>query len=243
MDGGDCAQLCFAPPESQNFSNCTWELYTNDVCDEGCNNIYCASYKYASEFTNLFSHGEYITDLLHCANPDIPQEVANISLFDQFNCLIHSPQSMYLTKGIKYQEKQCQDWWIGDGYCDDSCRVDECLNDLNDCNLGCQDDICLQVYQAWLYFAGTTTYNVNRTIACRDWWPVAVSFLGVNASINCNQLVINADFNQDEYINFREFIMIGVQFVDPQWEQKSTQINCSSCVGMEHYNQIYVPNQ
>ena len=37
---GDCVQLCFSNP----VSNCSYDLFTNDICDEECNNKYCIGY-------------------------------------------------------------------------------------------------------------------------------------------------------------------------------------------------------
>ena len=45
-DGGDCVQLCFA----DEYTNCSYDLFTNDVCDEGCNNEYCSGYEWKSDF-------------------------------------------------------------------------------------------------------------------------------------------------------------------------------------------------
>ena len=35
FDMGDCDQFCFT------LTNCTHEMFLNDVCDEQCNNEYC----------------------------------------------------------------------------------------------------------------------------------------------------------------------------------------------------------
>ena len=45
-DLGDYVQLCFA----DKYTNCSYDLFTNDVCHQGCNNEYCAAYRWKSDF-------------------------------------------------------------------------------------------------------------------------------------------------------------------------------------------------
>ena len=47
FDNGDCLQLCFAP----ELGNCTYDKFTNDECDEGCDTKYCMEYQYGSDFS------------------------------------------------------------------------------------------------------------------------------------------------------------------------------------------------
>ena len=44
-DYGDCVQLCFSP-----YTECSWDLYSNDVCDSECDVAYCSLYWTNSDF-------------------------------------------------------------------------------------------------------------------------------------------------------------------------------------------------
>ena len=43
------------------------------------------------------------------------------------------------------------------------------------------------------------------------------------------------DFNDDYFINFREWIAVGGDSYYEE-EAKPRQLNCSECVGMQYYN-------
>ena len=73
----------------------------------------------------------------------------------------------------KYDEFDCIDTMINDGACDDACQTDECLNDINDCNLECIDDYCSLIYRYWGYLIGNNDqiYAANYSVVCNQWVP------------------------------------------------------------------------
>ena len=104
-------QLCLA----EELSNCTLDLYSNDVCDPECDTIYCMRYIYGTEtFSNPATltrdNGTlYAADAYHCeyivtedAYPRCNESTASESIYIDRNV----PQDKY---------KLCQLNWIGDG--------------------------------------------------------------------------------------------------------------------------------
>ncbi len=63
-------QLCWTNPE---FTNCSWDKYTNDKCDEGCSNQYCTGTIWGSNMQRFV----YSADRHHCPAQDWLQQ--NIS--------------------------------------------------------------------------------------------------------------------------------------------------------------------
>ena len=127
--------------------------------------------------------------------------------------------------------------------CDDACRIDECLQDNGDCDSeGCQDDICSQMYQGWLVFVGSEYHKLNHTIFCKEKAPLLISVLRLNGFggleddiDNCDDILDTYDFNKDNYINFREAVVI-ISSLGNSADEKSKQLNCSTCTGMQYYN-------
>jgi len=67
----------------------------------------------------------------------------------------------------------------------------------------------------------------------------------VGAEDLCQLLMVMSDLNDDSHINFREFTFIVMTFAKSGGFGQVSQaigVNCSSCVGMEHYNAIYIRN-
>ena len=64
----------------------------------------------------------------------------------------------------------------------------------------------------------------------------------IDDDVNCNQTMYAADFNGDDWMNFREFVVVALTiFQDESVDlDKAISANCSSCVGMENYNVKYV---
>ena len=116
----------------------------------------------------------------------------------------------------------------------------ECLYDDGDCDGKCIDDLCQEMYTLWLFFlskAGETVYSANHSIACQVGWPIAQALLeGLPEGDQCSDTLIASDFNQDNRINFREFVSVVNYFTRDDEGGKPRQVNCSSCLGMEHYN-------
>eukprot|EP01083_Nonionella_stella_P017682 49529_1 len=243
-DLGDCVQLCFA----EEYTNCSWELYTNDVCDDGCNNKYCKQYKWSSDFrwaitkAKVNSKGESIehsADFHHCQDEGSLATPLNVLNMSKDAC--DWSVSTYVDTGR--DAHYCPVEWIGDGLCDDACRTDACLQDSGDCELGCLDDICSQIYQTWNLFPGTSTYLVHHSIVCTDWLPLAILLVANNENMNeftpenCLQKIADTDHNNDKHMNFREFVQFGYEiFMDSFGMSKPRQVNCSACIGMEYYN-------
>eukprot|EP01083_Nonionella_stella_P081792 225519_1 len=223
-DGGDCLQLCFANPE---LTNCTWDKYTNDRCDAGCDNMYCRGTIWGSNLERFL----YSADGHQCEGERVVSR--NVS-----QC--KSSQSIYIDSSNDKIYGQCEPIWISDGFCDDSCRTDECNQDAEDCHLGCVDDYCHQIYQGWsLLMSMIDTENdhkFNYTSMCANLWDLAVHYLEIEDDVDCRMAAENADYNEDGYLNFREFVTVGIQVIASQWYEKSTQVNCSACVGMDVYN-------
>lgn len=141
---------------------------------------------------------------------------------------------------LLFQNLQCDDVYE-QGVCDDACRTDECLYDGDDCSLGCVDDTCKQIYQFWLYLsylAGIgSEHKLDHDTACIKAWPLAVDQLEIEeAPGNCHEILAQVDYNNDTYINFREFVVIVAADLSGGHASKAMQINCSQCIGVEYYN-------
>eukprot|EP01083_Nonionella_stella_P043973 118605_1 len=253
-DGGDCVQLCFA----KSFSDCTWDLFENDVCDAECDNSYCAGYHYGSSFVSANgvhktvngTYGEYTADNHWClskvSNADNLDEkyqsTSNLSCWESF---IYNEYKDAHQDETQWPMSKCMDWWIGDGLCDDACRTDSCLHDNGDCELRCLDDTCHLIFNLWSYLNPTGEDLVPTAMACADFWTVAQTLFEIDESWNCTELVMGVDYNEDKHMNFREFVVLALTnfrefqriYSDGGWQRnKGPQVNCSSCVGMQHYN-------
>eukprot|EP01083_Nonionella_stella_P052304 138820_1 len=239
-DKGDCVQLCFA----EEYTNCTWDLFTNNVCDAGCDNEYCQAYKWKSDFVSRLTiernNSEYSADLHSCARlNDTYFGNITVNTCEGVQGSSYLDIDAYYVDGKKYLI-QCRLHYIGDGFCDDACRIEGCGYDEDDCSLGCINDICSQIYIAWQFFVSADTYLVSHTVVCEDWGPIAVELFGNEFNYTkefCYQLTIITDHNHDGYMNFREFGHFGYILIEGNTRlSKPTQINCSTCVGMENYN-------
>eukprot|EP01083_Nonionella_stella_P195392 719808_1 len=229
-DFGDCVQLCFAP----QLTNCTYDLYTNDVCDEGCDNDYCVEYEDVSFETKWIynSSGKWrAADLWHC---EIDYTLNKPTCEDSNSSYVSHEMVDEYNEYIK-----CEPDWIGDSDCDDSCRTNECDQDGGDCALGstCIANSCKYIYDAWLLFVGFEVYNVNISYFCNSVYPKAIYVMNTNPleNVSCENGTDIYDFNRDGYVNFREFAFLGYWFAGGG-TQKGKQLNCSECIGMEYYN-------
>eukprot|EP01083_Nonionella_stella_P016088 44970_1 len=255
-DFGDCVQLCFAP----QLTECTFELYTNDVCDKECDNDYCQEYFNPTLQTKKIRIRDELVgpDMWNCAvNNSVRwqyEEQSNVSLAiasNSSNITCSESTSSYVSDEFRNKfdfYAKCEDVMIGDTQCDDMCRTDECNQDGGDCEPGsCALNVCKFIYDAWISFFGPSTYNVNRTHFCdvyretifptlgtlfgTDHWTDAfVAYPCTNAS--------DYDFNEDRYVNFREFTFLAYWMSDGMGTrlQKAKQVNCSDCIGMAYYN-------
>ena len=235
-DNGDCAQLCFA----EELTNCTYDMIFNDECDQECINLYCSGYDWGSNFEPEQGHlFEHITCKYN--NSDYYDKFRNINISQ--TCEKMSYYSPFVDRNVAWFEKggpTCAGEWIGDGSCDDACRVDDCLNDNGDCELGCIETDCNSIYSVWQLaqqMVGGEQYKINNSIACRDVFPELEAILNVDSSVygGCEGAVAEFDFNEDGYINFREWTAMAFDFFSTQ-EGKARQVNCSQCVQMEYYN-------
>eukprot|EP01083_Nonionella_stella_P106358 306793_1 len=242
-DKGDCVQQCFA--KNTDYTNCTWDKYTNDRCDEGCDNKYCAGYMMRSNWSSLISYTGNNSDLEHCKNGEWARIITNTGNITRTGDKSQSvdcrlSQSVYIEWDNEKQFKEClRGDWIMDGLCDDACRTEECNYDGSDCDGGCQEegDLCLTVYSIWTGFLGTTQYKFGHDYMCSTVWPMAVAYFDLPQNMSCEVEARNTDYNEDGMINFREFVVLGMQLVTAEnWNGKATQVNCSSCIGVENYN-------
>eukprot|EP01083_Nonionella_stella_P135456 412062_1 len=232
-DFGDCTQLCFVP----QISNCTFDLYSNDICDEPCDNKYCAKYSGWG-----VSYGTpRATDNSKCSIEG--DDVASLSCMDS--------NSTYVTKAfvavpdfinpLSYTPK-CEDRWIGDSICDDLCRTTECNQDGGDCDTAsCVGDMCELIYSVWLNFVDASTYNINISYFCGVIAPTATAMAGFDPlaeyGIVCENATELYDWNHDLFVNFREFTGIAFWWAGGKLTAtKAKQVNCSDCIGMEYYD-------
>eukprot|EP01083_Nonionella_stella_P268263 906789_1 len=249
FDEGDCVQMCFADPQLQNITNCTWELFTNKVCDEGCWNDYCVGYKHGSKFGNAFTRmGEGVADLLTC-----PMEHYRYSFSEETQDTCGSGDSIYVQNRDPKVNKTCVTLWIGDGFCDDACRIDDCLDDSGDCDQECTNDPCSMIADIWstvqsiLSANGNPQHNFDHASFCELFVILAPQFIDIDSSLNCSYLVNYFDFNHDKYVNFREIVGFGLQVAhrsndDQHWHEidhQYSQVNCSACTEMKYYNAIH----
>eukprot|EP01083_Nonionella_stella_P164371 543749_1 len=236
-DLGDCNQLCF----NSAFSNCTLELLSNTVCDPECNNMYCKSGSGGKAFSSAGTHA----DNGYCAVNQSTWIVQDSQW--EATCQAGRFQNIYTTEHL------CLLDWAGDGFCDDSCRTDLCLNDKGDCDTVCVDDACNWILNAWnaVVNGRNNVYLLSEQDMC-DFWPIAKVVFGMDDSLNCTMITGNADIdlNNDAHINFREFVILALRIYegsgigsveyDISLIRKLQQINCSTCIGMEHYDVVYV---
>ena len=237
-DNGDCLQLCFA----EELTNCTLDKIFDDKCDQECDNEYCSKYPWGGNFDPIQAE---LVESSECDIIDINKSTVNSS------CSTLSIYSPYIDANVPEYANQapvCAPDWVGDGFCDDACRIDECLQDNEDCNEGCVDDYCSNVYYLWLYLQSIlgNEYKFNHSIVCKEIIPLYGDILdGVEDQENlynmsgngCSDLLDTYDFNDDGYINFRESIPLLIDGVDgTSKSEKSNQVNCSVCIGMQYYN-------
>merc|ERR1712129_180602 len=104
-----------------------------------------------------------------------------------------------------------------------------------DCEQRCLDDPCSHIFSAWSLLSQSSV-KVNNSRLCDYIWPISLAYFDSHMTMSdCEPEVLENDFNQDGFINFREFAGIALQFVGYN-SYKAKQVNCSSCVGMEYYN-------
>ena len=118
--------------------------------------------------------------------------------------------------------------------CDDLCRTEECLYDGGDCDNGCINDVCYTFYY-WWRFGVEERHKMNITDFCAE----NSAFLALQTDMDqyggCPAVGERFDFNNDDAINFREFVAAGYILIGGD-EEKGWQMNCSDCTGMEFYN-------
>jgi len=206
---------------------------------------YCAWFESENDFK--FPHVDwdngtrYITDAQKCPYNE-SESSFQLPEFDNKACYDASAQSPFVDPNLGSDFRRCTGYKnssspdIGDGECDDACRIPECQFDGGDCERGCVDDACSQKLMAWNLFVPSGVYKMNHTDVCADVWPVVLAFFTPTGQFtNCEWVVNEYDFNNDKAINFREFTAIAYSFVG-SGQEKAKQLNCSSCVGMEYYN-------
>ena len=166
---------------------------------------------------------------------NITQNVTNIT---GNACTISAYYSIYVDPNVPSSEYwKCPESWIGNGLCDDSCRTEECSWDNGDCdedNMCIDGSMCATVYTFWNIFFKPETYTVNHTYVCNEVWPVAVSYFGVDPG-NCTARLQQYDYNSDLHMNFREFVVFGLDCINPG-QSVYSQVNIYQCIGVQNYN-------
>jgi len=239
---------------SDELTNCTVGAMSNNDCDDECDNAYCSYYKPGDQFE--YPHvtwrkndvngnmTRFVGDGMRCPYNE-SDSLFQLQGYNRTACLESSSMSPFIDPNLGddfrnctgNSDKELSD--IGDGECDDVCRTPECLFDGGDCELGCVGDVCGSILTSWNFLAPSNVYKMNKTDACTEIWPVVVVLFGeTNRYKNCTQAMNEVDFNQDGYINFREYTALSYGYATPHsaGKDKAKQLNCSSCVGMEYYN-------
>jgi len=245
LDNGDCLQLCFA----SELTNCSLSLISNDVCDDECNNIYCASDPEANAI---------VPDNGNC------ESVITNSTVNEEECLYSSWNSDYLDPNVlaMYPDfpvsntsySSCSPTAIGDGRCEDLCNTEECLFDGGDCDsgAGCGElSDCYYIYnQAWLVFF-TEIYEMKWSEFCDNIYNVFVFGLKYDPDEaepfefwdepprNCSTMTSLVDFNRDSWINFREFTVV-TQYLYGRRGGFVFSLNCSDCIQADNYNFVHM---
>eukprot|EP01083_Nonionella_stella_P081584 224785_1 len=200
-DNGDCAQLCLS-----SLTDCTFDLYTNDQCDDMCSNQYCTMYR-----DKYFAQPYILSD---GRGPDNFRCRVNTSFGEssQTNRTCKESNSTYTD--LHHRENvACRTvQWVGDGVCDDFCRTDECDHDGGDCDPGsCINNKCSHIHNAWLLFVSPSAFIVNISYFCETMYPNAVLIFGFNPEVSCYERSL-WDWNNDTFLNFREFTHVAYRF-------------------------------
>ena len=230
FDGFDCIQLCLS-----DATDCNKSLLLNGQCDDQCDGPYCMMYEGDSfinpEFWERDDGALFAADLYWC-------EYNTSSLdIDYPLCTESAADSIYIDPNVPSDQYElCPLTWIGDGYCDDSCRVSECGYDASDCEDSCDDGFCSKVQLAW-NFLSDGDYKVNTSQLCANKWDTLMTALDEYPPNSCSVHFNLTDFNGDGFTNFRELIPVAYMLTN-NWtpDMKSSQLNCSECVGMDSYN-------
>ena len=174
---------------------------------------------------------------------DIYQCPYNVSSDEYPLCTESSSESIYLDPNVPTEKYDlCQTTWIGDGLCDDSCRISDCGDDGGDCDdgNGCvEDGYCNEMHEAWTYFS-LGQDKVDHSYVCTTIWPIMITTLGAAPpnGTECWYYVNDSDYNGDGMLNFRELVPLAYIAFVAEWEmhEREAQVNCSECTGMESYN-------
>ena len=118
---------------------------------------------------------------------------------------------------------------------------------MDDCDLGCTDDFCATIYRYWSWLIPSNdSLAVNISVICDEWLPSLLDYdnkdgSSTNAILQeqvldtpggCEAFVCMIDWNEDGYINFKEFTTYIARFSTSDLPMdKAIGLNCSSCVG------------
>ena len=127
---------------------------------------------------------------------------------------------------------------------DDTCRVEECGNDDEDCteqNMCLDDGACHIFWTVWSFMSeGEDRLN---TSTCDTQWSIVMNALGLNPLEECEYYLTEYDYNGDGFLNYRESLpfsyvwYLGTENSEKyEPDYKGPNINCSSCSGMDVYN-------
>ena len=90
--------------------------------------------------------------------------------------------------------------------------------------------------------SGEYAVDLDHQTVCATKWDDAMAQINNDNEYtqNCTSSLRLVDFNQDSYLNFREFIVIAGLITHPDIETvKWLNLNCSDCVGMDNYNPMH----
>ena len=108
---------------------------------------------------------------------------------------------------------------------------------IGDCELYCINDYCAEIYSFWTLVFGSNKYAVSHNEVC----PHVFDFFGLTFEklneLNCSIVFQTYDFNNDNHLNLREFILLGTIEL---FHRNRTNVNCSWCT--EYYDYYVSPS-
>ena len=166
----------------------------------------------------------------------------NIVVLNNSHCNIDN------TNNINVNVTYCQTSWVGDQWCDESCRSSEnCANDDTDCDCSDTSNYCNLLYSYigifWAdYIDNNGDYQLTLDAICGIWNDVGMNYLNTilgtsnivewyNANKTCLYAFDEMDLNMNNLVNVSELI-ISERDTFYISEEKAYQVNCSSCVSL-----------
>ena len=112
------------------------------------------------------------------------------------------------------------------------------MDDDGDCaeGEGC-GYVCSLLYASWTFTVGSDVYAANHSYACSSIWDFALNLVQEENdwTANCSHTLQTFDFNNDSFVNFREYTVVG-GLIGGGALGKYLNLNCSDCIGEDNYN-------